>query len=88
MSLCLLNIGLPNFQVKSGLRVEGESPGSTLESCLKPDEHGFLHPFGDPRIRNIATSRAFVTGLSLEKALLQSTARLGELSPASNETAV
>ena len=87
-SLCLLSTSLLQCQVGSGLQKEGECSSGTLESCLKPDEGGFLHPFGDKKIRNKATSRTIATTLSLEETLLQSTTQLEELSriPSSVET--
>lgn len=74
----------------STLQKEEEGSGNSLESCLKADEKGFIHPFGDSKIRHKATSQAVTTASVFEETLLRLTVELEGLSgiPGCEETII
>ncbi|KAF5317609.1 hypothetical protein D9758_018775 [Tetrapyrgos nigripes] len=53
------------------------------ESVMIPDEQGFLHPFGDPKTVNMATTRAFGQASALKDHVVQTQEKLATL-PGSN----
>ncbi|THU77441.1 hypothetical protein K435DRAFT_877831 [Dendrothele bispora CBS 962.96] len=61
-------------------QLEGTEDSDDLEDYLKPDEKGFIDPFGDPRTTNMASARRVARASSLKQAIKEWQNKLDSLS--------